>query len=137
MRSRTPWAFSQLSAFASAFLAFPVTSEDASDLVFPLATISANLSRLGFRGLGLLALRGGYCLRREMPLWIAGGFCADLLIESLDFVDIADKLMLKADASVKSRRKALLTEGLERYSLGRFRSFFPLIKNYEKVSCEF
>ena len=35
-------AFSQLSAFASAFLALPVTSRYASDRVFPLATISAN-----------------------------------------------------------------------------------------------
>ena len=46
MRSRTPGAFSQLSAFASAFLALPVTSRYASDLVFPLATISANFSCL-------------------------------------------------------------------------------------------
>ena len=36
MRSRTPGAFSQLSAFASAFLALPVTSRYASDLRFPL-----------------------------------------------------------------------------------------------------
>jgi hypothetical protein len=38
MRSRTPGAFSQLSAFASALLALPVTSRYASDLVFPWAT---------------------------------------------------------------------------------------------------
>ena len=53
MRSRTPGAFSQLSAFASAFLALPVTSRYASDLVFPLATISANFSCLEFRRIGI------------------------------------------------------------------------------------
>lgn len=53
MRSRTPGAFSQLSAFASAFLALPVTSRYASDLVFPLATISANFSCLEFRRTGI------------------------------------------------------------------------------------
>ena len=72
MRSRTPGAFSQLSAFASAFLALPVTSRYASDLVLPLATISANFSCLEFRRTGIIlplftALaflpRGGCCLR--------------------------------------------------------------------------
>ena len=53
MRSRTPGAFSQLSALASAFLALPVTSRYASDLVFPLATISANFSCLEFRRTGI------------------------------------------------------------------------------------
>ena len=63
-----PGAFSQLSALASAFLALPVTSRYASDLVSPLATISANFSGLEFSEnrhhftaiyrLGLLALRG-------------------------------------------------------------------------------
>ena len=53
MRSRTPGAFSQLSAFASAFLALPVTSRYASDLLFPLATISANFSCLEFWRIGI------------------------------------------------------------------------------------
>ena len=54
-----------------------------------------------------------------------GGFCADLLTEGLDFVGIADKLMLpRRDASVQSRSQALLTEGLERYSLGSLAFLF-------------
>ena len=92
MRSRTPGAFSQLSAFASAFLALPVTSRYASDLVFPLATISANFSCLepAIYRLGLLALRGGCCLAMRDGALDCGGFCADLL----NFVGIADKLLL-------------------------------------------
>ena len=48
-------------------------------------------------------------------------------IEGLDFVGIADKLMLpRRDASVQSRSQALLTEGLERYSLGSLVFLFPV-----------
>ena len=94
MRSRTSGAFSQLSAFASAFLALPVTSRYASDLVFPLATISANFSCLEFRRIGIaLPL---YTASACSPCGVAaydegyhfgfGGLCADLLAEGLDFV---------------------------------------------------
>jgi hypothetical protein len=56
-----------------------------------------------------------------------GGFCADLLNEGLDFVGIADKLMLsKAGCNVQSRSQALLTEGLERDSLGSLAFLFPV-----------
>ena len=70
MRSRTPGAFSQLSAFASAFLALPVTSRYASDLVsfgdyqreVLVPGIPENRRRFtAIYRLGLLALRGGCC----------------------------------------------------------------------------
>ena len=60
-----------------------------SDLVFPLATISANFSCLEFRRTGialpLIYRLGLLALRRDAALdW--GGFCADLLTEGVDFV---------------------------------------------------
>ncbi len=97
MRSRTPGAFSQLSALASAFLALPVTSRYASDLVFPLATISANFSCLEFRrtGIALPLFTASACspcgfaaAYDEDAALDCGGSCADLLTEDLDFVGI-------------------------------------------------
>ena len=104
MRSRTPGAFSQLSAFASAFLALPVTSRYASDLVFPLATIQReflvpgileNRHRL-YRYLPPRPARlAGRLLFSERDAALdCGGFCADLLTEGLAFVGIAGKLLL-------------------------------------------
>jgi hypothetical protein len=74
--------FSQLSGFASAFLAFPVTSRDASELIFSLATISANFSVPGIpeTGItliyrfGLLALRGVLLLTMRDAALDCGGF---------------------------------------------------------------
>jgi hypothetical protein len=77
--------------------------------------------------LGLLASRGWLLLTMRDAALDCGGFCADLLNEGLDFVGIADKLMLpRRDASVQSRSQALLTEGLERYSLGSLAFLFPV-----------
>jgi hypothetical protein len=95
MRSRTPGAFSQLSALASAFLALPVTSRYASDLVFPLGDYQREFLVPGIPEhrhrftaiyrLDLLALRVSCCWHAALD---CGGFCADLLTEGMDFAGI-------------------------------------------------
>ena len=130
------------------FLALPVTSPVRLRSGFPLGDYQRESlvpgipkNRHNFTAiyrLGLLALRGWLLLTMRDAALDCGAFCADLLNEGLDFVGIADKLMLsKAGCNVQSRSQALLTEGLNVIASGRLRSFFPLIENYEKVSCEF
>ena len=95
MRSRTPGAFSQLSAFASAFLALPVTSRYASDLAFPWR-LSVRISRAWNSGEQASLYRYLPPRPARLARWPllserdaaldCGGFCAGLLTEGLDFV---------------------------------------------------
>ena len=73
MRSRILGRLAELSAFASTFLAFPVTSRYASDLVFPLGDYQREFLVPGIPETGItlplftasafLPCGGGCCLR--------------------------------------------------------------------------
>jgi hypothetical protein len=77
--------------------------------------------------LGLLALRGWLLLTMRDATLDCGGFCADLLNEGLDFVGIADKLMLsKAGCERAISQSSSLNKGLERHSLGSLAFLFPV-----------
>ena len=87
--------------------------------------------------LGLLALRGWLLLTMRDAALDCGGFCADLLTEGLDFVGIADKLMLFKAGCKRAISQSSSLNRKTTIASGRLRSFFPSIENYETVSCEF
>ena len=108
MRSRTPGAFSQLSAFASAFL-YSLLLPGMPQIGFSPWRLTTRISRAwnsgeqaSYRYLPprTARLAGCWCLARGMPALDCGNFCADLSTEGLAFVGMPGR-MLRSKAGCK------------------------------------